>query len=96
MELPNKYRALVGTKRKLQGYIFSYSKEIKSPKEFTVLKASFASARVIENINDPNSKQYATFKLLLKSPDMKKAQWTKPMPCMDLELTDSEWDEDEE
>ena len=78
MRIPNRLKALVGTKVKLKGHVFSYEEEFMTWAEFDCLGVKAGIAKM----PTPGKGKVLgrSYKLLLKLEGMKKAQWTKPIP----------------
>lgn len=68
---------LIGTKVKLDGYLFSYSKRLRN-KAYDCLDVN-VKERLNINPETLEEGECEVIELLLKHKGMKKAQWTKPI-----------------
>jgi hypothetical protein len=93
MQVPEKYKNLVGTKRLMRGGLFSLSKSLPL-KEYNVLDIRFGSATImsVKEIEEhgESSYEHPTFELLVKSDDMKKSRWTRGFPIREINLKDNQ------
>lgn len=80
MDLPKEYRDMVGKKQIVSGNIFSSKKSIEET-VMTVEDIRLSSAIILSG-----TKRHPAFELLLKSEEMKSAQWSKPFPMREITL----------
>lgn len=88
MEIPQKYKDLVGTSQKFVGPVLSYKNNIEEPTIFYIKDIRWGTAKVMDM--DTMKMKHPTFQLLLIRNGMKRAQWSKPMPIPEIELTDED------
>lgn len=79
-EIPKKYRDLVGTRKILQGGVFSRRKSIE-PTDFDIVGIRMSSQKIM---NLKTRKTYRAFELLVKNDSMQRARWTNPFPIKDV------------
>lgn len=85
MDIPQKYKDLVGTKQVFSGCLFSQANDM--PKhEYDVLKIRLGSGVIMDM--EAFKPIHPTFDLLLKREGMKQAQWAKGFPICEIELRD--------
>lgn len=83
MEIPKKYKDLVGTKKFFHGGIFS-SKMAMEQTEFDVLDIRCGDAVIVDLKN--TKYKHPTFELLIRRKGMRAARWTRPFPIREINI----------
>lgn len=82
MELPIKYKEMIGTKQLFSGNVFSSSQIIKE-EEYEVLDVRMGRSFIT---NIAREYKHPTFELLIKKTGMMRARWTKCFPIKEINL----------
>lgn len=83
MEVPQKYKDLVGTKQTFSGGLFSSTKSIPET-EFDVLKWRIGTATIM-NMKTLEA-MHPTIEYLVKKEGMRASRWTRPFPIREIKL----------
>ncbi len=85
MEAPEEFKALIGTKQRLGGGLFSGKKVVKE-QEYDVIDWRWGSARVFDM--KAMKPIHPTVELLVKANGMRASRWTRGFPCRSIKLSD--------
>ncbi len=83
MELPEKYKKLIGNRHTFSGGLFSSKKEIE-PTEFKVLDWRWGSAKVFDM--EKMKEKHPTVEFLIKREGMRSSRWTRPFPVPEIKF----------
>ena len=87
MEAPKEFKALIGTKQRLGGGLFSRKKKVE-PQEYGVIDWRWGSGQII---NMKTMKPiHPTVELLVKANGMRASRWTRGFPCRSIKLSDED------
>ena len=87
MEAPEEFKALIGTKQRLGGGLFSRKKK-SEPREYDVLDWRYGSAQVFDM--KTMKPIHPTVELLVKAKGMKASRWTRGFPCRSVKISDED------
>lgn len=84
MELPEKYKEMVGQRHKMSGNLFGRSKAIE-PTEFEILDWRWGSGYIMDL--KTMEEKHPVVEFLVKNESMNKSRWTRGFPVREIDLT---------
>lgn len=85
MEIPQKYKDMVGTLVKYSGNLFSIKKDLPE-KEYKVLKIRIGEAMVCDM---KRTYRHPTYELLLHDRETDKVKWSRPFPIREVNFIEA-------